>query len=123
MGFSAGLLSATIWKLKSAKVNKTDSGHLNMVDASVLLGLQIAMIITGVFSVFFVDQHSSSVLTYTEITRDLIDFALGCMYFKMITNFITKFTLQTHVNTDGNIDIVGIDKWGHEIFKFSLQDD
>ena len=42
------------------------------------------------------------------------------MYFKMITNFITKFKLQTKVNKDGSIDIVGIDKNGLEIFKFSL---
>ena len=37
MSISAGLLTATIWKLKSAKVDKTDTGHLNNTDATVLL--------------------------------------------------------------------------------------
>ena len=60
---------------------------------------------------------------YIDVAKDLVDFALGVMYFKMITNFITKFKLQTKVSKDGSIDIVGIDKTGHEIFKFSLDNE
>ena len=58
MSISASLLSATIWKLKSAKVSKTDSGHLNLRDASVLLGLQVVMIISGIFSLWFFQTHT-----------------------------------------------------------------
>jgi len=60
---------------------------------------------------------------YVDCVRDVVDFMIGIMYFKMITNFITKFKLQTKVNKDESIDIVGIDKNGLEIFKFSLDQD
>ena len=53
MSISAGLLSATIWKLKSAKVDKTDTGHLNLLDATILLILQILMIGTGMVTILF----------------------------------------------------------------------
>lgn len=59
MSISAALLSATIWKLKSAKVNKTDSGHLNLVDASILLTMQILMVSLGLFSIFFFQTHTT----------------------------------------------------------------
>ena len=42
------------------------------------------------------------------------------MYFKMGTSFITTFEVKTKINDRGHIDIVGIDKKGHEIFKFVL---
>ena len=51
MAISATILGFTIYKLKKAKVNRTDSGHLKILDASVLLGLQIAMILLGVASI------------------------------------------------------------------------
>ena len=50
MSYNAMILSITIWKLKNAKVTQTDSGHLKMTDASVLLGLQLLMIISGLLS-------------------------------------------------------------------------
>ena len=53
MAISATILGFTIYKLKKAKVNRTDSGHLKILDASVLLGLQIAMILLGVASIVF----------------------------------------------------------------------
>ena len=58
MSISASLLAGTIWKLKSAKVNKTDTGHLNIRDASVLFVLQILMIALGLFSLFYYKHHT-----------------------------------------------------------------
>ena len=58
MSISAGLLAGTIWKLKSAKVTKTDTGHLNIRDASILLVLQILMIALGLFSLFYYKHHT-----------------------------------------------------------------
>ena len=60
MSISAGLLSATIWKLKSAKVSKadSDSGHLKIIDASILLGMQVTMIMTGAISLFYFDTQT-----------------------------------------------------------------
>lgn len=97
MSISAGLLSATIWKLQSAKVSKTDSGHLKLADACVLLALQLVMIILGIISILFFSSHST-VQIYVDSSRDVVYFLLELMYFKMITNFITKFKLQTKVN-------------------------
>ena len=53
----------------------------------------------------------------------MLNLLLCFMYFKMITNFITTFRLQTKVNKDGTIDIVGIEPNGHEVFKFQLDAD
>ena len=55
-----------------------------------------------------------------EICRDIIDFFIVFLYFKMITNFVTTFRLATKVNKEGCIEIVGIDPNGFEVFKFSL---
>lgn len=41
----------------------------------------------------------------------------------MIIHFVTTFQLQTKVNKDGSIDILGIDDNGYEVFKFSLADE
>ena len=70
-------------------------------------------------TILFFENHSQEQI-YVDTTRDVIDFLIVVLYFKMITNFITKFKLQTKVNKDESIDIVGIDKNGIEIFKFRL---
>ena len=57
------------------------------------------------------------------IVKDCVDFLLGIMYFKMIQRFVTSFKLQTVVHQDGQIDIVGIEANGHEVFKFELSED
>ncbi len=57
-------------------------------------------------------------LVYIDCFKDVFDFLIGMMYFKMIINFITTFRLQTHVNKDGSIDIVGIEPNGNQVFKF-----
>ena len=93
MSISACLLTATIWKLKSAKVDKTDTGHLNLLDASVLLILQILMILTGILTILMYREHHEYEQIYIDISRDVIDFLIAILYFKMITNFITKFKL------------------------------
>ena len=62
-------------------------------------------------------------ITTFDMIKDILDFCLGVMYFKMIQNFVTKFTLHTQVDQDGNIDIVGIDDNGAEVFKFELNDE
>ena len=114
------ILSFTIRKLRQAKVNRTDSGHLNMRDATVLLILLILMMGTGLAGAYVpIDKG----LKYIDCFKDVFDFMIGMMYFKMITNFITTFRLQTKVNKDGTIDIVGIEPNGHEVFKFQLDAD
>ena len=49
------ILIATIWKLKRAKVSRSDSGHLNLCDATILLILQLTMTGTGLASAFLVE--------------------------------------------------------------------
>ena len=119
---NATLLSLTIWKLKSAKVKKAETGHMKIGNAIMLLILQFFMIATGVSSEFFPD-HWLVVRLTNDMAKDVFDFLLGIMYFVMITNFITTFKMQTKVNLDGSIDIVGIDPNGREVFKFCLDDD
>lgn len=122
IGFAvnAGILSCTIYKLKSAKVNTEDTGHLKIYDAAFLLGLLVLMTIGGLTSTF---MHDDWTLIYIDATRDVIDFLITMMYFKMITNFITIFRLQTKVNKNGSIDIVGIEPNGNEVFKFQLDEE
>ena len=117
IGFAvnAGILSCTIYKLKSAKVNTEDTGHLKITDAVFLLFLLVMMTIGGLTSTF---MHNAWTLVYIDCARDVIDFFIAMMYFKMITNFITTFRLQTKVNKNGSIDIVGIEPNGNEVFKF-----
>ena len=50
MSINAYMLALTIYKLKKAKAQRTDSGHLKILDASVLLILMILMIISGLVS-------------------------------------------------------------------------
>ena len=78
------------------------------------------MDVTGLVAAFLPRTSLLEAQVGVDMFRDLVDFGLGINYFKMITNFITKFELQTKANPDGSIDIVGIDKHGHEIFKFKL---
>ena len=56
MTLEAMLLSCTIWKLQKSKVSRTDSGHLSLCDAIVLLVLQSAMIMTGLGNTFMIDE-------------------------------------------------------------------
>lgn len=49
---NAGMMIATIYKLKSAKVSKSETGHLNILDASILLIFMILMAATGLASNF-----------------------------------------------------------------------
>jgi len=122
LSINATLLSSTIWKLKSAKVNRTETGHLKIGNASMLLVLQILMIASGLLSAF-IPFDKAKVKFGVDMFSDIIDYMLCVMYFKMITNFITTFRLQTKVNKDGSIDIVGIDENGHEVFKFNLDNE
>ena len=74
-------------------------------------------------SIFYTNDHHTVFQIYIGTSRDVIDFLLGVMYFKMMIHFITKFKLQTKVHKDGSIDIVGLDKYGHEVFKFNLDEE
>lgn len=120
---NAGLLSSTIYKLRSAKVSKSETGHLNVVDATILLIFMILMTVTGLASNFVSKFDYPDIAIGIDIARDSLDFLLVIMYFKMITNFITTFELRTKVNVDGSIDIVGYDTEGHEVFKFNLDNE
>ena len=57
MSLEVMLLSAMIWKLKRAKVTRTNSGHLKVFDASLLLTLQLLMIVTGLIAGLVFDAH------------------------------------------------------------------
>ena len=93
MAASAGILGFTIYKLERAKVKRTDSGHLKIVDIAVLLSLQIVMVVLGFVSIFYTNDHHTVFQIYIGTSRDVIDFLLGVMYFKMMIHFITKFKL------------------------------
>lgn len=122
MSINAYMLALTIYKLKKAKVQRTDSGHLKILDASVLLILMILMIISGLVS-SLVFEEKQTLQIYVDCIRDSVDYLIGVMYFKMIIHFITNFTLQTKVDRDGDIQIVGIDKNGHEVFVFNINEE
>ena len=92
MSLNAYLLGATIYKLKKAKVQRSDSGHLNIVDASVLLVLMIGMIVTGLLtSLLLTDKTGPQI--YFDCSKDTFDYLIGVMYFKMIIHFVTNFKL------------------------------
>ena len=95
MMFEAFVLTVTLWKLKRAKVSRTDSGHLNIADASILLALQLLMVATGLFAAFYFTIEKSTGKKAINMAKDIIDFLLGVMYFKMIQHFVTSFKLQT----------------------------
>lgn len=120
---NATLLTATIYKLRSAKVHNSDSGHLNIWHARILLVFMLMMTVSGLGSKFVSRAEYPEISMGIEISRDLLDFFLAAMYFKMITNFITTFKLRTKVNADNSIDIVGYDDDGHEVFKFNLDNE
>ena len=120
---NATLLTATIYKLKTAKVHGSDTGHLNVFDASFLLVFILLMCASGLASKFTPRVLYPTVAIVIDIVRDILDYLLAIMYFKMITNFITTFKLRTKVTSDGSIDIVGYDDDGHEVFKFNLENE
>ena len=80
----------------------------------------VLMTATGIVSASLPDTAPLELQCAIDMFRDLVDFGLGINYFKMITNFITRFELRTKANPDGSIDIVGINKHGNECFKFKL---
>ena len=124
MGLMAAsyLLSVTIYKLKSAKVTTQDSGHLKLFDICVLLVMQVATIAAGILS-FFAFNKTEKGMIYTDCTRDILEFFLAILYFKMILHFIKDFRLETKVNKDGSIDIVALDDHGYELFKFNIDEE
>ena len=89
---SSILLSITIYKLKSAKVNSKESGHLKLLDICILLVNQIAVIITGVISFFFFKKTEEGMI-YTDAFMDVLEFFLAIFYFKVIIHFIKDYKL------------------------------
>lgn len=88
-----------------------------MRNAKVLLSFMFLLIVISIF------PASSTLKTtniYVDMSEDILNLCLTVLYFKIITNFITEFRLHTKVHEDGNIDIVGIDRNGYEVFKFAL---
>ena len=117
------LLIITIYKLKSAKVEVKESGHLKLFDICILLVMQIATIIAGLVSFFFFNKTEKGMI-YTDASRDVLEFFLAIFYFKVIIHFIKDFRLVTKVNKDGSIDIVALDETtGHELFKFNIDEE
>lgn len=84
MMVEAIVLILMLWKLKRAKVSRTDSGHLNVCNAAILLTLQLLMVGTGLISAFYFDLTTPKALKIIDMSKDIIDFLLGVMYFKMI---------------------------------------
>ena len=84
MMIEAFVMLLMLWKLKRAKVTRTDSGHLNVCNAAILLILQLMMVTTGLFSAFYFDLTTPRGLKICDMSKDVIDFLLGVMYFKMI---------------------------------------
>ena len=113
-------LVCTIYKLKTAKVQTTNSGHLNLRDATLLLIFMIAMCGTGLASAI---DTKVKVQGGIDMARDLLDYFLAVLYFKMITKFIASFRLQTVVDLNNNVQIVAIEPNGNEVFRFTLDDD
>jgi len=100
------LICMTISRLHKAKVRSTDTGHLNMCHAKTLLVLLILQALSAsviaIAPIF--EMHASQ-----DIVRDILNFMLAIMYFKMIAHFITDYRLTTKVsNEDGIVDIVGL---------------
>ena len=62
-------------------------------------------------------------MIYTDASRDILEFFLSILYFKVIIHFIKDFRLETKVNIDGSIDIVALDEQGHELFKFNIDEE
>ena len=91
------LLSITIYKLKSAKVEVKESGHLKLFDICILLVMQIATIFAGLISFFFFNKTEKGMI-YTDASRDVLEFFLAIFYFKVIIHFIKDFRLETKVN-------------------------
>lgn len=111
-------LICTIYKLQTAKVQATNSGHLNLRDATILLIFMILMTASGLASAMITDLEARIII---DMLRDIIDYILAIMYFKMITKFIASFQLQTTVDQDGKIQIVAIEPNGIEVFRFTLE--
>ena len=116
------LLSITIYKLKSAKVDSKDTGHLKLLDITIMLIMQILTIFAGLISFFFFNKTEKGMI-YTDASRDILEFFLAIFYFKVIIHFIKDFRLETKVNIDGSIDIVALDEQGHELFKFNIDEE
>lgn len=91
---NATLLICTIYRLKKAKVKSTDTGHLNTKHAWALLVFLFLQIFLLQMTVFF---PMSEMSRGHDLAKDFINFALTIMYFKMITNFITDFRIETKV--------------------------
>ena len=96
----------------------TNSGHLNLRDATILLVLMILMTASGLASAM-VTNYTARISI--DMIRDIIDYFLAIMYFKMITKFIASFQLHTTVDQDGKIQIVAIEPNGIEVFRFTLE--
>ena len=111
-------LVCTIYKLKTANVQATNSGHLNLRDATILLIFMILMTGTGLASAITSDMKKQTLI---DMFRDIIDYTLAIMYFKMITKFIASFRLQTTVDNEGKVQIVAIEPNGIEVFRFTLE--
>ena len=98
----------------------TNSGHLNLSDATLLLIFMITMCLTGLASAI---ETGIKVQGSIDMARDILDYALAVLYFKMITKFIASFRLQTVVDMNNNVQIVAIEPNGNEVFRFQLDAD
>ena len=94
MTFEAFILLLVIWKLKRAHISRTDSGHLNLCDASLLVFLQATEAIICVISALYFNFEKTVISDkMIAISKDVADYLLAIMYFKMIQGFVTKFKL------------------------------
>ena len=59
VSFEMLILVVTLWKLKRAKVKRTDSGHLNVCNAAFLLILQFLEVFCCIMFAFFFSLEKS----------------------------------------------------------------
>ena len=95
LALNATLLVITIYRLKRAKVQSTDSGHLNVNHASMLLAFLFLQMLVAFYNIAW---PMSNLALGQELARDILNFLLSIMYFVMIANFITDFTLTTKID-------------------------
>ena len=119
---SCVLLSATIYKLRRAKVQSTQSGHMKVSDIAVCLVIESLTIGCSVMTIFVYNEHQTAQIAI-DMIHELLDLLLMIAYFKILTQFVTEFQLRTKVEADGHVLIVGINREGVEVLKFFLDEE
>ena len=115
----SGFLIGTIYLRKTAQVKSADTGHLAIRDAVMMLVLVLTLVLIYIYMIIVFDGNNDHRM-WSTMSLDFLTFLITISYYRVILKFTCSFRLQTKVDKDGNIDIVGIETNGNEIFKFVL---